>query len=60
MAALRQEAARGPTAETSLMLDLGRCSGSHRELGERPGFHWVGLDCDGPGAPTLGDARALP
>lgn len=51
-----------PRARTdaSLMLDLGCGSGLHRELGERAGFRWVGVDYDNPEAPILGDAHALP
>lgn len=45
---------------TSLMLDLGCGSGLHRDLSERAGFRWVGVDFDNPAAPIRGDAHALP
>src|SRR5882724_6928874 len=44
----------------SVALDLGCGSGLHREVCERAGFHWVGLDYGAAEAPIIGDGHALP
>jgi SAM-dependent methyltransferase len=45
----------------SLMLDLGCGQAAHRDLAERAGFEWVGMDYDAASRATLlGDAHALP
>jgi SAM-dependent methyltransferase len=44
----------------SIALDLGCGSGLHREICERAGFQWAGLDYSNPMAPMLGDGHALP
>jgi SAM-dependent methyltransferase len=48
------------TAPGSLALDLGCGSAIHREVCERAGFEYVGLDIEAPEASVLGDAHALP
>lgn len=44
----------------SVALDLGCGTGLHREVCERAGFAWAGLDYGNPLAPILGDGHALP
>ncbi len=44
----------------SLMLDLGCGSTVHRQVCERAGFTYVGVDYKNPQAPFLADAHALP
>jgi len=44
----------------AIALDLGCGSGLHREICERAGFQWVGVDYSDPHAPILGDGHALP
>ncbi|MFC1936550.1 methyltransferase domain-containing protein [Chloroflexota bacterium] len=46
--------------EGNLMLDLGSGDGLHKEVVEKIGYEWVGLDFDNPLAPIGGDAHALP
>ena len=47
-------------SRSSLMLDLGCGSAIHREVMERAGYRYAGLDYDDAQAPLLGDAHALP
>lgn len=51
-----------PRAATpdAIALDLGCGSGLHRNVFEKLGYDWVGLDYTEPQAPILGDAHALP
>ena len=51
-----------PRAEgtSSLALDLGCGDAVHRDVCERAGFHYVGLDYESPSAQILGDAHSLP
>ncbi|MCO5101762.1 MAG: class I SAM-dependent methyltransferase [Burkholderiaceae bacterium] len=51
-----------PKANTpqSVALDLGCGTGLHREVCERAGFQWAGLDYSNRLAPILGDGHALP
>ncbi len=44
----------------SIALDLGCGTGLHREVCERAGFQWAGLDYANPLAPMRGDGHALP
>ena len=49
--------ASGPEA---LALDVGCGRGIHREICERAGFQYVGMDYSNPESPHLADAHALP
>lgn len=44
----------------AIALDLGCGTGLHREICERAGYAWLGLDYNEPEAAILGDAHALP
>lgn len=44
----------------SIALDLGCGTGLHREVCERAGFQWAGVDYADPMAPVLADGHALP
>jgi len=48
------------SSSRSIALDLGCGTGLHREVCERAGFQWAGLDYGNPLAPMLGDGHALP
>jgi SAM-dependent methyltransferase len=47
-------------APGALALDLGCGDGVHRDVVERCGFEWVGIDYFEPQAPILADGHALP
>src|SRR5690606_9909826 len=47
------------SSSRSIALDLGCGTGLHREVCERAGFQWAGLDYGNPLAPILGDGHAL-
>lgn len=49
-----------PRSPESLALDLGCGDLVHREIVERAGFVYAGIDYSSPRAPILGDAHALP
>lgn len=48
------------SSSCSVALDLGCGTGLHREVCERAGFQWAGLDYGNALAPILGDGHALP
>ncbi len=58
----REMLSRFPTGSNgSISLDLGCGKGRHKELCERAGFHWVGVDISPSSEATLlADAHALP
>jgi SAM-dependent methyltransferase len=46
-------------SKNSLVLDLGCGNANHREVCERAGYEYLGLDYNAPRAPILGDAHSL-
>jgi SAM-dependent methyltransferase len=49
-----------PGAPGNMMLDLGCGEAVHRQVAERAGFEWVGLDHSARRAPILADVQAIP
>ena len=49
-----------PAARQALMLDLGCGEMIHRDLCERQGYSYIGLDYAAPGSMFMGDAQSLP